>query len=42
MNLLSHHNPIIRCAAAQGLGRLCHVVGDAKFVAEVAPKLFCC
>uniref|UniRef100_T1KZX8 HEAT repeat-containing protein 5B n=1 Tax=Tetranychus urticae TaxID=32264 RepID=T1KZX8_TETUR len=40
MNLLSHHNPVIRCAAAQGLGRLCYVVGDAKFVAEVAQICF--
>lgn len=38
--MLSHNNPIIRCAAAQGLGRCCQIVSDSKFVAEIAQICF--
>ncbi|XP_074597132.1 HEAT repeat-containing protein 5B isoform X2 [Brevipalpus obovatus] len=40
LNMLSHNNPVIRCAAAQALGRCGQVIGGAKFVAEIAQVCF--
>ncbi|EJD76264.1 HEAT repeat containing 5B [Loa loa] len=37
---LSHANPLIRCAAAETLGRLAQAVGDAQFVASMAQYSF--
>ncbi|XP_042908893.1 HEAT repeat-containing protein 5B [Parasteatoda tepidariorum] len=37
---LSHANPILRCAAGEALGRMAQVVGDGKFVAEIAQHMF--
>ncbi|VDN31896.1 unnamed protein product [Gongylonema pulchrum] len=37
---LSHANPLIRCAAAEALGRLAQAVGDAQFVASMAQYSF--
>ncbi|VIO98705.1 Uncharacterized protein BM_BM2175 [Brugia malayi] len=37
---LSHAVPLIRCAAAEALGRLAQVVGDAQFVASMAQYSF--
>ncbi|UYV80545.1 HEATR5B [Cordylochernes scorpioides] len=37
---LSHPNPILRCAAAEALGRMAQVVGDSRFVGEVAQQSF--
>ncbi|RWS31952.1 HEAT repeat-containing protein 5B-like protein, partial [Leptotrombidium deliense] len=39
-SMLSHNNPIIRCAAAQAAGRVAQVVADAKYVAELAQICF--
>jgi len=40
MQTLSHPNPILRCAAGEALGRLTQVVGDNRFVAEIAQICF--
>ncbi|UJR09975.1 hypothetical protein I4U23_014199 [Adineta vaga] len=40
MQTLSHQNPILRCAAGEALGRLTQVVGDGRFVAEIAQICF--
>ncbi|CAF1344983.1 unnamed protein product [Adineta steineri] len=40
MQALSHQNPILRCAAGEALGRLTQVVGDGRFVAEIAQICF--
>lgn len=37
---LASQSPILRCAAAEALGRTAQVVGDAKFVAEMAQFSF--
>ncbi|VDK74235.1 unnamed protein product [Litomosoides sigmodontis] len=37
---LSHSNSLIRCAAAEALGRLAQAVGDAQFVASMAQYSF--
>uniref|UniRef100_A0A0R3S5B1 HEAT repeat-containing protein 5B n=1 Tax=Elaeophora elaphi TaxID=1147741 RepID=A0A0R3S5B1_9BILA len=37
---LSHANLLIRCAAAEALGRLAQAVGDAQFVASMAQYSF--
>ncbi|KAL3985776.1 hypothetical protein ACH3XW_40030 [Acanthocheilonema viteae] len=37
---LSHANSLIRCAAAEALGRLAQAVGDAQFVASMAQYSF--
>lgn len=37
---LSHPNPILRCAAGEALGRMAQVVGDGRFVAEMAQDSF--
>ncbi|VDM97337.1 unnamed protein product [Thelazia callipaeda] len=37
---LSHANSLIRCAAAETLGRLAQAVGDAQFVASMAQYSF--
>jgi hypothetical protein len=37
---LTHPNTLIRCAAGEALGRLAQVIGDAKFVAEMAQESF--
>lgn len=34
------NNPILRCAAAESLGRLAQVVGDPRFTAELAQMSF--
>lgn len=39
---LTAPNPIVRCAAAESLGRMAQVVGDPQFVAESAQKSFDC
>ncbi|CAG0924450.1 unnamed protein product, partial [Notodromas monacha] len=39
-NTLTHGNTLIRCAAGEALGRLAQVIGDAKFVAEMAQESF--
>ena len=40
MQTLSHPNPILRCAAGEALGRLTQVVGDGRFVADIAQICF--
>lgn len=40
MQTLSHQNPILRCAAGEALGRLTQVVGDGRFVADIAQICF--
>ncbi|XP_054715706.1 HEAT repeat-containing protein 5B-like [Uloborus diversus] len=37
---LNHSNPILRCAAGEALGRMAQVVGDGRFVAEMAQHMF--
>ncbi|GFY47468.1 HEAT repeat-containing protein 5B [Trichonephila inaurata madagascariensis] len=37
---LNHTNPILRCAAGEALGRMAQVVGDGRFVAEMAQHMF--
>lgn len=37
---LSSTNPILRCAAGEALGRMAQVVGDSKFIAEMAQYSF--
>lgn len=37
---LINNNPILRCAAAESLGRLAQVVGDPRFTAELAQMSF--
>ncbi|OZC08270.1 hypothetical protein X798_04749 [Onchocerca flexuosa] len=37
---ISHANPLIRCVAAEALGRLAQAVGDAQFVASMAQYSF--
>ncbi|XP_035216852.1 HEAT repeat-containing protein 5B-like isoform X2 [Stegodyphus dumicola] len=37
---LNHVNPILRCAAGEALGRMAQVVGDGRFVAEMAQHMF--
>ncbi|KAK7506949.1 hypothetical protein BaRGS_00001800 [Batillaria attramentaria] len=37
---LGSSNPILRCAAGEALGRLAQVVGDSKFIAEMAQHSF--
>ena len=33
--MLTHNNPLLRCAAGQGLGRLCQITYDGKYVSEL-------
>uniref|UniRef100_T1IQK7 HEAT repeat-containing protein 5A n=1 Tax=Strigamia maritima TaxID=126957 RepID=T1IQK7_STRMM len=40
MGALTHANPILRCAAGEALGRMAQVVGDSRFVAEMAQNSF--
>ncbi|CAF1187973.1 unnamed protein product, partial [Didymodactylos carnosus] len=40
LQTLSNNNPILRCAAGEALGRLTQVVGDGRFVAEIAQFCF--
>ncbi|XP_076321914.1 HEAT repeat-containing protein 5B isoform X4 [Tachypleus tridentatus] len=40
LGALSHPNPILRCAAGEALGRMAQVVGDGRFVAEMAQHSF--
>lgn len=37
---LSSSNPILRCAAGEALGRMAQVVGESKFIAEMAQYSF--
>ncbi len=37
---LGAQSPLLRCAAAEALGRLAQVVGDAQFVAGMAQYSF--
>ena len=37
---LTSHNPILRCAAGECLGRMAQVVGDARFTANQAQTSF--
>ena len=37
---LSSSNPILRCAAGEALGRMAQVVGDSRFIAEMAQYSF--
>ena len=37
---MSSSNPILRCAAGEALGRMAQVVGDTKFIAEMAQHSF--
>ncbi len=37
---LASTNPILRCAAGEALGRMSQVVGESKFVAEMAQYSF--
>lgn len=37
---LGSSNPILRCAAGEALGRMAQVVGDSKFIAEMAQHSF--
>lgn len=38
--MLTHSSPLLRCAAAESLGRLAQVVGDPRFTAELAQTSF--
>ncbi|WAR19304.1 HTR5B-like protein [Mya arenaria] len=40
LGALSSTNPILRCAAGEALGRMAQVVGDSKFIAEMAQYSF--
>ncbi|PVD26321.1 hypothetical protein C0Q70_13992 [Pomacea canaliculata] len=40
MDALGSSNPILRCAAGEALGRMAQVVGDSKFIAEMAQHSF--
>lgn len=40
MDAMSSNNPILRCAAGEALGRMAQVVGDSKFIAEMAQYSF--
>ncbi|CAL1542615.1 unnamed protein product [Lymnaea stagnalis] len=40
MDAMSSNNPILRCAAGEALGRMAQVVGDTKFIAEMAQHSF--
>ncbi|XP_059157278.1 HEAT repeat-containing protein 5B-like isoform X2 [Physella acuta] len=40
MDAMSSSNPILRCAAGEALGRMAQVVGDSKFIAEMAQHSF--
>ncbi|GFO34553.1 heat repeat-containing protein 5b, partial [Plakobranchus ocellatus] len=40
MDAMSSSNPILRCAAGEALGRMAQVVGDTKFIAEMAQHSF--
>ncbi len=37
---LGSSNPILRCAAGEALGRMAQVVGESKFIAEMAQYSF--
>lgn len=37
---LSSTNPILRCAAGEALGRIAQVVGDSRFIADMAQYSF--
>ena len=37
---LGSTNPILRCAAGEALGRMAQVVGDSRFIAEMAQYSF--
>ncbi|KAB7498931.1 HEAT repeat-containing protein 5B [Armadillidium nasatum] len=37
---LTHPNPMLRCASGEAIGRMAQVVGDPKFVAEMAQNSF--
>jgi hypothetical protein len=39
-DILSHSNPVLRCSAAEALGRLSEIVSDSKFVTEIAQFCF--
>ncbi|XP_022329177.2 HEAT repeat-containing protein 5B-like isoform X3 [Crassostrea virginica] len=40
MGALSSTNPILRCAAGEALGRIAQVVGDSRFIADMAQYSF--
>lgn len=40
MGALGSSNPILRCAAGEALGRMAQVVGDSRFIAEMAQYSF--
>ncbi|XP_061173824.1 HEAT repeat-containing protein 5B-like isoform X2 [Saccostrea echinata] len=40
MGALSSTNPILRCAAGEALGRMAQVVGDSRFIADMAQYSF--
>ncbi|XP_050406917.2 HEAT repeat-containing protein 5B isoform X1 [Patella vulgata] len=40
MGALSNSNPILRCASGEALGRMAQVVGDSRFIAEMAQYSF--
>lgn len=33
--MLTHNNPLLRCAAGQALGRLCQITSDGKYISEL-------
>ena len=37
---LTNSNPTLRCAAGEALGRMAQVVGDPRFIAEMAQNSF--
>lgn len=37
---LGSQNPILRCAAGEALGRIAQVVGDSRFIADMAQSSF--
>lgn len=37
---LNSSNPILRCAAGEALGRMAQVIGESKFIAEMAQYSF--
>ncbi|XP_037078584.1 HEAT repeat-containing protein 5B-like [Pollicipes pollicipes] len=40
LSALTNSNPTLRCAAGEALGRMAQVVGDPRYIAEMAQKSF--
>lgn len=37
--MLTHNNPLLRCAAGNGLGRLCQISSDGRYVSEITQNV---